>query len=323
MPMPKTPAPAASAPEAPPSAGRSFLIFVGCLVLLVGAGIGLGSVFFGPKAKKQYDRSSPEAVIVAARDMVEAGEAERLSELLYADSVHMEPVYAELGVLLGRLQGLAEAVNDRFPDEVRAMRERAEAEARAGRGATFLQQLGAGMAGRGGPPGRGDDDRWNALLQTIAVDPYAWLSQAETRLSFSWIDDDRVAVLWDEKPIFPPFGLVMQQDRGQWVFVLPLRSVPMASRFMPQTPEEHQIWGAILQAVGNVVADLERDIRSGKLSNLDEISRATGQKAAPVIAGCMIAYSRALADRRRAEREARRAREAERENAATEASGGG
>lgn len=292
--------------QAENSAGKSFLIFLAGLVVLVGAGIGLGSVFFGPKAETRYDRSTPDAVLEAAKQMVLNNEAERLGELLYVDEPEMEGVYARFGSVLGHLQELAVSINERFPDEVEAMRVKAQEEAKAGRGVGLFQELSANVGrSRRGPPGGDDDDRWNRILQTIASDPYAWLTDAEDRLSYTWIDDDRVAVLWDEQPVFPPFGLVMQQDRGQWSVVVPLKSIPMSSRFLPQTPDEYAIWGAVFQAVDNVVIDLERDVREGRLTSLRSLSKATGQKAAPVMAGCMIAYNKALQERRRREREAR------------------
>ncbi len=297
--------------QAATSAGKSFLIFLASLVVLVGTGIGLGSVFFGPKAKTQYDRSTPDAVLEAARLMVINNEAERLTELLYVDEPEMEGVYARFGSVLGHLQELAIAINEKFPEEVEAMRAKAVEEAKAGRGVGLFQELTANVGrSRRGPPA-GDEDRWNGILQTIASDPYSWLIEAEGRLSYVWIDDDRVAVLWDEKPIFPPFGLVMQQDRGQWSVVVPLKSIPMSSRFLPQTPDEYAIWGAVFQAVDNVVIDLERDVREGRLTSLRSLSKATGQKAAPVMAGCMIAYSKALQERRRREREAKEAAKAD------------
>ena len=308
------------------SSGKSFLIFLASLVVLVGAGIGLGSVLFGPKALRPYDRSTPDAVLEAARQMVLNNEAERLGELLYVDVPEMEGVYNRLGSVLGHLQDLAVAINDRFPEEVEAMRVKAEAEAKAGRGVGLLQQLGSTVSSgrsRRGPPAGADEDRWNGVLQSIATDPYSWLTEAEGRLSYAWIDDERVAVLWDEKPVFPPFGLVMQQDRGQWTVVLPLKSIPMASRFLPQTPDEYAIWGAVFQAIDNVVIDLERDVREGRLTSLSSLSRATGQKAAPVIAGCMIAYGKALEERRRREREAREAAKAPAVEAGSPAGEGG
>ncbi|QKK08306.1 MAG: hypothetical protein HND58_09005 [Planctomycetota bacterium] len=311
--------------QAAGSSGKSFLIFLASLVVLVGTGIGLGSVLFGPKAARAYDRSTPDAVLEAAKQMVLNNEAERLTELLYVDVPEMEGVYQRLGSVLGHLQDLAVAINERFPEEVAAMRAKAEEEAKAGRGVGLLQQLGSTVSSgrsRRGPPAADDENRWNGVLQTIASDPYSWLTEAEGRLSYAWIDDERVAVLWDEKPVFPPFGLVMQQDRGQWTVVLPLKSIPMASRFLPQTPDEHAIWGAVFQAVDNVVIDLERDVREGRLTSLESLSRATGQKAAPVMAGVMIAYGKALEERRRRERAAREAA-TKPESDAPEDSGGG
>jgi hypothetical protein len=294
---------------AAPNAAKSFVIFLASLVVLVGVGVGLGAVFFGPTPKKQYDRSTPDAMLEAARDMVVRNDAERLTELIYADSLEMEELYARLGVVLGHLQDLAVAINERFPEEIKAAQAKAQEEAKAGRGLSLLQQFNP-SGRRNGPPSGEDSERWNQLLQAVATDPYGWLTDAEGRLSYTAIDDERVAVLWDGKPILPPLGLVMQQNMGEWSLVLPLKSLPMLSGYMPQTPNEYSIWGSILQAVDNVVLDLESDVREGKLESLDALARTTGQKAAPVMMGCMIAYDRAVRERRRLEREARDAAKA-------------
>lgn len=288
-----------------PSGGRSFLIFLASLVVLVGVGVVLGSVFFAPTSKKPYDRATPDAVLEAARDMVTRSDAERLPELLYAENPEMRQVYDGLGAVLGHLQDLAVAINDRFPEEVAEARARAEADAKAGRGMALLQRFNPAQMSRRGDRSGSDQAKWNDLLQAIATDPYAWLTDAEGRLSYVEIDDERVAVLWDGKPIMPPLGLVMQQYQGQWSVTLPLNAIPMSSRFLPQTPEEYAIWGSILQAVDNVVIDLEADVREGRLGSLDSLARSTGEKAAPVMVGCLIAYNKALQERRRREREAR------------------
>lgn len=291
--------------QQPPNGARSFLIFLASLVVLVGVGVVLGAVLFAPTPKKQYDRSTPDQVLEAARDMVINSDAERLTELVYAEGPEMQEVYAGLGAVLGHLQDLAVAINDRFPEEVAEAKARAEADAKAGRGMSLLQQFNPAQRSRGGQRSGPDQQQWNDLLQAIATDPYAWLTDAEGRLSYVEIDDERVAVLWDAKPVLPPLGLVIQQLQGQWSVVLPLNSIPMSSRFLPQTPEEYAIWGAILQAVDNVVIDLEADVREGRLASLDALARTTGEKAAPVMVGCMIAYNKALQERRRREREAR------------------
>lgn len=300
-----------------PNAAKSFLLFLGGLGVLVAAGVVLGAVFFAPTKLNQYDRSTPDAVLEAARDMVVNNDAERLHELLYTDNDDMEELYARLGWVLGHLQELAIAINDRFPEEVAEARAKAEIEAKAGRGMSIFEQFGMGGSGsrrsRRGPPSEGDQSRVNAILQTIATDPYAWLTDTEGRLSYVEIDDERVAVLWDDKPVFPPFGLVMRQDQGQWSVVLPLHSIPWLSSYMPQTPDEYSIWGSLLQMVDNVVLDLEADVRERRLTSLDSLARATGEKALIPMGMGMIAYDKALKERKKRERKAREEAKAKKE----------
>lgn len=295
---------------------KGFAGFLGVLVVLVAAGIGLGAVFLAPEQKKQYDRSTPDEVLEAARDMVVNGEAERLTELLYADSSEMEELYARLGGVLGKLQDFAVAINEQFPDDIEDARAAVTAAAESGRGMSLFEQFNPANQGRRGRPSGEQEETINLLLQTIAADPYAWLTETEGRLSYQYIDDERVAVLWDNKPIFPPFGLVMRQDQGQWAVVLPLKSIPMASRFLPQTEDEYSIWGSLLQMVENVLVDLETDVVSGKMTSLDALARRTGEKAVIPMGMGMIAYNKALQERRKREREAREARDRAREQAA-------
>lgn len=287
---------------------KGFFLFLGVLVALVAGGIGLGSVFFGPPPKKLYDRSTPEDVLAAAKDMVVNNEAERLSELFYADDDQMRELYARLGLVLGHIQDLAVAINERFPDEVAEARATAEAAAKSGKGMSLLEQFAPNARRRrDGPPSGAEEDRWNQLLQTIASDPYAWLTDAEGRLTFTYLDDERVAVLWDKKPVLPPLGLVLRREEGQWSVVLPLATLPMASRFMPQTPDEYSIWGSLIQMADNVVIDLDKDVREGRLTTLDSLARTAGEKAAPPMLMGMIAYNKALEERRRRERAAKAA----------------
>ncbi|MBK7405952.1 MAG: hypothetical protein IPJ41_15355 [Phycisphaerales bacterium] len=296
-------------PETKPKSGiKGFALFLGALVVLVVGGIGLGSLLFGPPPKKQYDRSTPEEVLAAAKDMVLNSDAERLSELFYAENDQMRELYARLGLVLGHVQDLGVAINARFPDDVAKARATAEAAAKSGKGLSLLQQFNPAQRGaRNGPPSAADSERWNQLLQTIASDPYAWLTDAQGRLSFTYIDDERVAVLWDGKPVLPPLGLIMRQEQGQWAVVLPLAGLPMASRFMPQTPDEYSIWGSLIQMADNVIVDLEKDVREGRLTSLDNLARTAGEKAAPPMLMGMIAYNKALEERRRREREAKAA----------------
>lgn len=282
---------------------RKFAIFATVLVLLVGAGVGLGAIFFSPPKPRAYDRSSPDALLASSREMVINSEAERLAELLYTDSEGMREIYARLGGVLGSLQDLALAVNERFPKEVAELRAEAEAAAKSGRGYSLFQQLMSRRDRR--QPRDGNEDRLNELVQVIAADPYSWLTEAEGRLTYTPIDDERVAVLWDGKPVFPPFGLVLRQDQERWSVVLPLKSIPVVSRYMPQTPDEYSIWASLIQMVDNVVIDLTADVRGGEIESLDSLARRAGEKAFIPMGMGMVAYERAMKDRRKREREAR------------------
>jgi hypothetical protein len=295
---------------------RNFAAFVAVLVVLVAAGVGLGAIFFGPPKPRTYDRSSPDALLASAREIVVNGEAERLGELLYADNDGMRDLYARLGGVLGSLQSLAISINERFPKDVAAIRAEAEAAAKSGRGLSLLQELNPAARRSRRGEGGGDDDRLNKLVQTIAADPYTWLTEAEGRLTYTPIDDERVAVLWDGKPVLPPLGLVLRENQGQWSVVLPLNGIPWLSRYMPQTPEEYSIWASLIQMVDNVVIDLEADVREGRMQSLDALARRAGEKAFVPMGMGMVAYERAMRDRRKRER-------AEREASQQPAPGGG
>ncbi|HZW09483.1 MAG TPA: hypothetical protein VFF69_06225, partial [Phycisphaerales bacterium] len=153
------------------------------------------------------------------------------------------------------------------------------------------------------------EGRLNKALQAIAADPYTWLTEAEGRLTYTPIDDERMAVLWDGKPVFPPFGLVLRQDQGQWSVALPLASIPWLSRYMPQSPEEYAIWASLIQMADNVVRDLEADVRGGRMQSLDALARRAGEKAFVPMGMGMVAYEQARTDRRRREQAAREAGE--------------
>jgi hypothetical protein len=289
---------------------RNLLIFAGALVVLVAVGVGLGAMLLGPAKKRMYDRSSPDAIIDAARQMVENREAERLGELFYADSDGMRELYARLGAVLGHLQDLALAINERFPEDVAQIKAEAEAAAKSGRGMSLLQQLNPGARRQRSRIGAAENEQhFNLLFQTIAADPYAWLTDARGRLTYTAIDDERMAVLLDGKPVLPPLGLVLREDQGQWSVVLPLNAIPGISRFMPQTPEEFSIWASLIQMVDNVVIDLEIDVREGKMQSLDALARRAGEKAVIPMGMGMIAYERATQERRRRERAERESRE--------------
>src|SRR5438876_8247246 len=81
--------------------------------------------------------------------MVKEGHAERLTDLIYAETPEMRKLLGKVGQTLGTLQDLGLEVQKRFPDEVAAMRQQAEEAAKKGEASSFLQKM-SGQALAGG-----------------------------------------------------------------------------------------------------------------------------------------------------------------------------
>ncbi|MCX5688210.1 MAG: hypothetical protein NTV94_00200, partial [Planctomycetota bacterium] len=177
----------------------------------------------------------------------------------------------------------------------------AEAAAKEGKATSLVAQLSSQMR-----PGRGrsktaaavapDDsarDAFDAALKNLFADPYAWINESEKRLSTTFLTDDSVALLWDEKPILPPIGIVMKKDSkdGRWYFMLPT-NLPGVGNFFPKTKEQYEIFGGLIKVFDQVMVDLRLDIQSGKLTSLDEVSRSAGEKTFLPAALTVFAYSR-------------------------------
>lgn len=303
------------------SASRCGLVVVGALAAVIATGCGDAS-------RRGYDQSSPEATIATARLMVEQGHAERLGELIWADSPEWRELYLRLGDLLGEMQGLAESVQRNMPEEVAQVRRDAEEAAREGRASNFLQQALTGRRSRPGAapiPGRpgGPDPRrlLDATLKQIATDPYGWLSEAEGRLGYEWIDDYTVALTWDQRAIAPPIGITMRQhDNGNWYLVLPT-SLPQVRPVVPNTPEKFAIWASIIQVMHNAVKDMRGNVDRREVRNLDDLARKAGENLLLPMGLVFLAYGKLLEEDAREQRAAERARReaAERDRAAAAA----
>lgn len=246
------------------------------------------------------DRTTPEGTIAAARWAVERAEARRIGDYIYADSDDMRRLMRRLGVFLGNVQQLGDAIQAKFPEQVASLRTQAEQAAKDGKTTSLISQLGSQMR-----PGKGksrpampsqDEGARNAFdnaLKNLFADPYAWIRESEKRLTTTFLTDDSVALLWDEKPILPPLGMVMKKDArdGRWYFVLPT-NVPGVSNFMPKTKEQFEIFGGLIKVFDQVVVDLRKDVESGKLASLDDVSRSAGEKTFLPAALTVFAYSR-------------------------------
>lgn len=297
-----------------------FLLLIAGLLVLPGC----------RRAKAVYDQSSPQAVVASAQKMVETGDVRRLSDLIQADTAEMRAIWSRVGLLLNDVKDLAAAINKAFPEEVAKLKAEAKAAAESGKAPGLLAQITGGQRNRRqGRPSPGSDpmaDPRTALndsLRLVLADPFAWLDANSGRLTTVPMNDEMAALMWDGKPIFPPVGLVLQQSSrdDKWYLVLPTH-VPPVSRIMPRTPEEHAVWGKLIDSIRGVVIDLRKDVESGKLSNLEQVSRAAGERAFIPMAFIGVAYSKMMEDRRAAERAAREARAAEQRQAAPAPQGG-
>lgn len=281
----------------------------------------------GDPSRRGYDQSTPENTIKTARLMVEQGRAERLGELIYADSPEWRELYLRLGDLLGKVQDLADSVQANMPEEVAQVKEDALIAAREGRASNFIQQA---LTGRRAPrqtaasqpipgaPRTGPDPRrlLNDTLKQLSSDPYGWLEESEARLGFEWIDDNTVALTWDSKAIAPPIGITMDQATdGKWYLVLPT-SLPQVRPVVPDTPEEFGIWASIIQVMDNAVTDMKQTVDSGRVTNLDDLSRTAGENLLLPMGLVFIAYGKLVEDDMDAQRDAARAQRRQREAAA-------
>jgi len=277
----------------------------------------------GDPSRRGYDQSSPEATIKTARLMVEQGRAERLGELLYADSPEWRELYLRLGDLLGKVQDLADSVQTHMPEEVEQVKQDALTAAREGRASNFIQQALTGRraarpAAAPGAPRQGPDPRrlLNDTLKQLSSDPYGWLEESEARLGFEWIDDNTVALTWDTKAIAPPIGITMDQAAdGKWYLVLPT-SLPQVRPVVPDTPEEFGIWASIIQVMDHAVTDMQRTVDTGQVRNLDDLSRTAGENLLLPMGLVFIAYGKLVEDDMDAQREQAREQRRQREAAA-------
>lgn len=245
-----------------------------------------------------YPQITPDAVVDSAIRMVEQGDADQLANLIYADSPPMRAMLKKLGGLLGSLEDLSAAVEERFPEEVAALRAQAEDQA-AAQGQNLLSRLGQRRP-RDEREGR---EAFEATVRGIFADPFGAIERNRDRLSTMPVADDMAAVMLDNAPV-PPIGLTMQKDGDKWYIVLPL-NLPVVSQFMPRTHEEWSIIANLVDVFNNAVIELTADVRRGKVQGIDDLARLAGDKAFVPAAMVFLVYSREMDVRQRIDRMSR------------------
>lgn len=257
----------------------------------------------GCEDKSKYSQATPEAAIATARLMVEEGKARRLSDLIYADNADTRAFLSRTGVFLGNLQKLGSAVQQKFPNDVTKLQADMEEAAKKGKATSLFGQLAQQAMPRGRRPNMDTTqarDAFDDALKSILADPYSFLRQGEKRLTTEYLTDDSVSLRWDSKPIMAPIGMRMKLgEDGKWYFALPT-NIPGASAFLPKTKEEYEILGGLIEVFDNMVIDLTKDVQNGRVTSLDSLARAAGEKAFLPAVMVMFAYSKGVEQRAKA-----------------------
>jgi hypothetical protein len=267
-----------------------------------------------------YTLDTPEDTLDSAKRMVETGEAQRLVELIYAETPEQRSLLGQAGRLLGALQDLGEDVQAEFPEELAAFKAEAEEAAAENRATSWVRHL-TGTTRMSGPsnfgasqirdeslrletgssataagtsgiamPAVDESTRqiFNALAKQLLADPYAFLSEGRDKLSTVYVSDDSVAILWDERPIAPPIGLGMRETERGWQVVIPWH-LPGLRRFKPRNENEFKVFGSMMRTFENVARDLENDLEAGEINDMTDLADTAVEKAA--IPAVMVFYA--------------------------------
>lgn len=263
--------------------------------LLLVACVALASCRRGPK---EYPQDTPDAVVSSLEAMVKEGQAQRLHELFYAEDEQMRLALRRLGRMLGSLAELAQTIAKAFPEEVEELRKETEAAAARGEATNILSRFTqSAMQNRRNrnQPRSNPGDAFNLAFRQLLSNPYASFEQASERITTVPVSDGFAGMLWDGKPMLPPFGIMMREDAGKWYIVLPL-DLPIVTKYRPRTEEQWLIAGYLMRAWENAAVDLKAKIEAGDLRNLDEVAQEAGAMLLPPTMMIGIAYSSQFKD---------------------------
>jgi hypothetical protein len=262
--------------------------------------------------EKSYDTSSPEAVIRTAGQMLADERADRLVELLEpvppteADAERtrrMEDIYIRLGRVLAAAQDLHKTVESRMPEELEQLARDLEAAEARGEATSLLASIMPDRRARGASTRNrapADSPERNAARERafaqILADPFGRLNRTVTdsidRIGIAEIGADTVAVTFDGRAVLPPLGLTMRQHPEGWR-VVPPTNMPMVRRFMPDTEAEFQVWGSLLATAEALLDDLRLGVESGRITDMQQLSRKAVEDSIIPIGMIMVALGRA------------------------------
>lgn len=246
------------------------------------------------RGPKEYKQNTPEAVIQSMSEMVKDGNTRRLHELFYAEDEDMRFALRRFGRMCGRLAELAQTIGEAYPEEVEELRKQTEEAAAKGEATNILSRFTQSAfqnRRQRNQPSSNPGDTFNLAFRQLLANPYASFERASDHLTTATVSDEFVGLLWDGKPILPPFGIMMRQDvDGKWYIVLPL-DLPILTRYRPRTKEQWEIAGYLMRAWENAAVDLKAKIEAGDLRNLDEVASEAGAMILPPTMMIGIAYS--------------------------------
>lgn len=265
----------------------------------------------GCDRKPSYSQKSPEAVVETASLMIKNGDVQLLTQLVYAESKEGRIVLQRTGQLFKSLALLAKDLEAKFPNEVAQLKAQAEAAAKDGKASNLLSEVisqvgGGGGGGRPGgmrrPPAQPDgaqQEQFQSAMSLLFADPFSMLTGIEKKISTVPIDNDTVAVLYDGQMVMPPLGLLMRRKDDRWYVALP-SNIPVVQQYLPQNRSEFQIVASLVRVIDNAVIDLRKDVNSGEVRTLEDVSRKTGEKAFIPAMLTFFAYGKAVENRMQA-----------------------
>lgn len=246
---------------------------------------------------KQYAQGTPEELIQSLEDMVKDGNARRLHELFYCEDENMRLALRRFGRMAGRLAELAETINKVYPEEVADLQKQAEEAAANGQATSILGRLTQGaMQSRRQRSQGNPGDAFNSAFRQLLSNPYSSFEQASERLTAMELTEDYAGLMWDGKPLLPPFGIKLRRDiDDRWYIEIPM-DLPVITKYRPRTDEQWLIAGYLMRSWENAAVDLKTKIEAGDLRNLDEVAGEAGAMILPPTMMIGIAYSSQFKD---------------------------
>jgi hypothetical protein len=268
-------------------------------------------VFHFATQKKTYSQASPEDVLASMIQMVKDDNANRISDMIYADTPEMRSALSRLGGLFGSLQNVGEAVNEKFPKDVAALRERVKKEAAAAGGQDGIlallqsarpptQRPGQAAVPRTAADRRARERQFQDIAARLMANPFEFLEEGANRLSVLKISDDTAVLRLDEQPLLGGI-LTMREREGRWWLMLPL-NLPGVNQFAPQTKSEWAIIASLMKVGENTMNELAKDVRAGKAGTIDGVAQLAGEKAFLPAGIVMVMYGKEMDIRQRRER---------------------